>query len=231
MADDRPAESEVDQIARMQRDLDDLRSTLLARVSRRPTGDVEYAIRSTPKPDTLLMQGQTVLRSDYPVLWQWAQDQGLIGVWFTTGDGTTTFGLPDMRGLVLVGAGTRGADTYALGQIIGASTKTLTTANLPAHDHNVTVTLSQHEGHAHGVGGAGGHGGHNAGDFAASNGAGSVFHVANNGNAGGGDHGHGTSIEGQGKPHSVTVNETMIGSGTPLDVRQAGIAVNWLIYV
>ena len=42
--------------------------------------------------------GQTLLRASYPELWQFAQDNGLVGSLFGTGDGKTTFTVTDIRG-------------------------------------------------------------------------------------------------------------------------------------
>ena len=52
------------------------------------------------------------------------------------GDGQTTFGLPDMRGRVPIhqGNGT-GLSPYALGQIGGTETVTLTSEQMPSHFH------------------------------------------------------------------------------------------------
>ena len=42
--------------------------------------------------------GQELLRSSYPELWQFAQDNNLIGTLFGEGDGSTTFTVTDIRG-------------------------------------------------------------------------------------------------------------------------------------
>lgn len=42
--------------------------------------------------------GQTLLRSQYPELWEFAQENNLIGTLFGDGDGTTTFTVTDIRG-------------------------------------------------------------------------------------------------------------------------------------
>lgn len=42
--------------------------------------------------------GQTLLRSAYPELWQFAQDNNLVGKLFGAGDGSTTFTVTDIRG-------------------------------------------------------------------------------------------------------------------------------------
>ncbi|WP_424973897.1 phage tail protein [Dinoroseobacter sp. S124A] len=58
------------------------------------------------------------------------------------GDGRTTFGLPDLRGRVPVSLGQSAGLSYrALGQKIGIETNTLTTDNMPAHNHGVAVAI------------------------------------------------------------------------------------------
>lgn len=42
-------------------------------------------------------QGQTLLRVEYPELWQFAQDNELVGKLFGEGDGSTTFTVTDIR--------------------------------------------------------------------------------------------------------------------------------------
>jgi microcystin-dependent protein len=224
---DRPAEGEVEAIARLQRELEDLRSTVLARVSRRPTGDVEPTIRSTPKPDTLLLQGQVVSRTGYPVLWQWVQDQGLVvaGL-FTSGDGSTTFGLPDFRGRVPIGAGTLGADNYALGALVGTARHTLTTTEMPGHTHTGS---SSSEGHSHSASTntTGGHGDHRPNVLPGVGGDdGSRWPTDFNG--GGGSHSHTVSVGSSSHSHTVSIGST--GGGGAHENRQPSIAINWAVW-
>jgi microcystin-dependent protein len=69
----------------------------------------------------------------------------LIGTQFG-GDGTTTFGVPDLRGRIPIGAGTGpGLSSRTPGNKGGAETVTLTINQLPSHTHNVkcdTTTTS-----------------------------------------------------------------------------------------
>lgn len=59
------------------------------------------------------------------------------------GDGRSTFGLPDLRSRVPVGVGQgSGLSSYALGQMAGAENVSLTTAQLAAHNHGMTVDAS-----------------------------------------------------------------------------------------
>lgn len=67
-----------------------------------------------------------------------SSNSALFSILGTTygGDGRTTFGLPDLKGRTAVGEG-RGAGlpTVALGQKFGQSSVTLTTNNMPSHNH------------------------------------------------------------------------------------------------
>lgn len=59
------------------------------------------------------------------------------------GDGVTTFGLPDLRGRVPVSQGRSTTGTqYVLGSKAGTDSVTLTTANMPAHQHTFSVSNS-----------------------------------------------------------------------------------------
>jgi microcystin-dependent protein len=64
----------------------------------------------------------------------------LLGTTFG-GDGERTFGIPDLRGRVAVGAGesATGSD-YVLGETGGSETTRLTTSHLPVHSHAVRAS-------------------------------------------------------------------------------------------
>ena len=80
-----------------------------------PVGSiVPYGGTSAPK-GWLLCQGQAVSRNTYAELFE------VIGTAFGTGNGSTTFNVPDLRETAPVGSGTRGDgvtshDTYTVGQ-------------------------------------------------------------------------------------------------------------------
>lgn len=64
----------------------------------------------------------------------------LLGTTFG-GDGQTTFGLPDLRGRVPVGAGQGpGLPFIQLGEMAGDMNRTLLTSNLPAHSHGILAS-------------------------------------------------------------------------------------------
>src|SRR5688500_3214635 len=61
------------------------------------------------------------------------------------GNGTTTFGLPDLRGRRVIGAGQgNGLSPYSLGETGGSANATLTQAQMPAHVHPISVVANLH---------------------------------------------------------------------------------------
>lgn len=84
---------------------------------------VEFAGSSAPD-GWLLCDGSAVSRTTYADLF----DE--IGTTWGSGDGSTTFNVPDRRNRVGIGAGPK-----SLAATGGAETHTLTTAEMPAHTH------------------------------------------------------------------------------------------------
>ncbi len=73
-----------------------------------------------------------------------SQNTALFALIGTTygGNGQTTFGLPDFRGRVPIGAGQGpGLPNYQLGQTGGNETFTLGVNNIPAHNHQAVVSV------------------------------------------------------------------------------------------
>jgi len=75
-------------------------------------------------PNLLLCDGTHYDSDDYPALW------GIIGLTYG-GSGSSDFAVPDLRGRIAIGSDTG----YAVGSSGGAATVTLTTAQIPAHNH------------------------------------------------------------------------------------------------
>lgn len=70
-----------------------------------------------------------------------AQNTALFSLLGTTygGNGQTTFALPDLQGRVPIGQGQGpGLPPYSMGQVGGTTTATLTTNNMPIHNHAAT---------------------------------------------------------------------------------------------
>ena len=111
-----------------------------------PTGAVlPYAGSSAPT-GFLLCYGQAISRSTYADLFS------AISTTYGTGDGSSTFNVPDLRGRVVAGQDdmggssanrltdqTGGLNGDTLGDTGGSETHTLTTAQMPAHTHTVAA--------------------------------------------------------------------------------------------
>lgn len=74
--------------------------------------------------------GQALSRTTYAKLFE------VIGTTFGTGDGSTTFNVPDLRNRFPVGAG----DTYSLNSKGGEATHKLEVSEMPAHSHTFSVS-------------------------------------------------------------------------------------------
>jgi microcystin-dependent protein len=78
-----------------------------------------------------------------------SQNTALFSLLGTTygGNGTTTFGLPDLRGRYPRGMGTGpGLSTVVEGELGGAENQTLTLNEIPAHTHTATENVSNAAG-------------------------------------------------------------------------------------
>ena len=101
------------------------------------TGAVQLYAGSSAPSGWLICNGQAVSRTTYAALF------AVIGTTYGTGDGSTTFNVPN-----LVNKTVRGAET--IGKTGGADTVTLTTANLAAHTHGVGTLATNNTGaHTH----------------------------------------------------------------------------------
>jgi microcystin-dependent protein len=97
--------------------------------------------------------GQAVSRTTYATLF------GLLGTTWGSGDGSTTFNLPDLRERVPVGTGAMGGvsdagridnHTTTLAAAFGTSTHTLVTAELASHTHGFTTNSDGSHSHSSG---------------------------------------------------------------------------------
>lgn len=90
-----------------------------------PAGTVSMFGGSSAPSGWLLCQGQAVSRTTYADLF------AVIGTTYGSGNGSTTFNLPNLQGKFALGK----SSSYALGSTGGAATVTLTTDQIPAHTH------------------------------------------------------------------------------------------------
>lgn len=115
-----------------------------------PSGTVLPFAGSTAPSGYQLCYGQAISRTTYASLFS------AIGTTYGSGDGSTTFNVPDLRGRTIAGQDdmggssanrltnqSGGVDGDTLGGAGGAETHTLTTAQLASHSHSATsLTLT-----------------------------------------------------------------------------------------
>jgi len=147
-----------------------------------PSGTVVPFAGSSAPTGYLLAQGQAVSRSTYSDLFS------AIGTTYGTGDGSSTFNLPDLRGRVVAGKDdmggssanrltdqTGGLNGDTLGDTGGSETHTLTTAQLAAHTHGAgSYTAALTSGGNSSAGGLGNRGNLNTADLTVSGTSGST---------------------------------------------------------
>lgn len=133
---------------------DGTRWQILSNSSPLPPGMVvDYAAVGAP-PGWLVAAGQCVSRTQYASLF------GIYGTGWGACDGSTTFGIPDLRGRVTAGADDMGGTAAgrlttltiaspSLGGTGGSQTFTIGTNQLPGHTHNYSGTTTFNGDHNH----------------------------------------------------------------------------------
>ena len=97
-----------------------------------PVGAIMPFGSDTIPENWLLCNGQAVSRTTYPEL------SNTIGITYGSGDGFTTFNLPDLQGKIPVGLDENDTDFDTLGNTGGEKEHTLTIAEMPSHSHSET---------------------------------------------------------------------------------------------
>ena len=102
-----------------------------------PLPGVIYPYSGANIPDGfLLCDGAAYSRTEYAELF------AAIGTVYGSGDGSTTFNVPDLVERVPAGAG----DNHAAGEMVGEETHTLTVDEMPNHNHTVQYNSSNNDG-------------------------------------------------------------------------------------
>jgi len=94
-----------------------------------PAGVIEMFGGSTAPTGYLLCDGSAVSRTTYSKLFT------AIGTTYGSGDGSTTFNVPNLKGKVAVGKDSADTSFDALGETGGEKTHTLTVTEMPSHRH------------------------------------------------------------------------------------------------
>ena len=98
-----------------------------------PVGVISAFAGSTAPIGYLLCDGSAVSRTTYSALY------AIIGTTYGTGNGSTTFNLPDLRSKMIVGVGQgSGLTNRTLASTGGIESKTLSISEMPSHNHTIT---------------------------------------------------------------------------------------------
>lgn len=96
-----------------------------------PIGSIVSYVKAVAPENWLVCDGSAVSRTDYSELFN------VIGTTFGTGDGSTTFNLPNIKGKTIVGLDSSDTDFNQIGKTLGEKTHTLTVAEMPSHNHSM----------------------------------------------------------------------------------------------
>lgn len=102
-----------------------------------PIGSIVAFASDTIPNGWLLCDGRAVSRTEYAELFK------AIGTKHGSGDGSTTFNLPNPKGRTLVGKDSTDTDFNTLGKTSGEKTHTLTVDEMPSHTHELIVDKQQ----------------------------------------------------------------------------------------
>lgn len=175
-----------------------------------------YAGTSAPS-GWLICDGSAISRTTYANLFT------LVGTTYGSGDGSTTFNLPDLRNRIATGKGSE-TEFNTLGKTGGAKTHTLSSNEMPTHTHiqNAHSHGVSDPGHAHSFAGGGGYG---AGGYDPSR-----FRADGNSPAGSWSFVINPASTGIGIGSTTAVNQNT-GGGQPHNNLQPYITLNYIVKV
>jgi microcystin-dependent protein len=105
-------------------------------------GFIKPYITTNPPDNTIPCDGGTYAREDYPLLYA-----VIDSVFIVDAD---TFTVPNLSGLALIGAGTNGTHTFALGDTGGEYEHTLDVGEIATHSHGADAPTVIDPTHVHG---------------------------------------------------------------------------------
>ena len=167
-----------------------------------PPGVITAFAGSTAPTGYLLCNGATVSRTTYAALF------AIIGTTYGSGDGSTTFAVPDLRSKMIVGVGQgSGLTNRTLASSGGIETKTLAISEMPSHNHTINDP-----GHVHSqttINDDFNNSGGNAPGFSADGAGSRTWNNINSNTTG------------------ISINST--GSGTAFNIMNPFLALNYII--
>lgn len=98
-----------------------------------PVGSIYLWGSNTIPEGYLLCNGQAISRTEYSDLF------AILGTSYGSGDGSSTFNLPDFRSNVPIGVDNNDNNINTLGKEYGEKTHTLTANEIPPHNHSLTA--------------------------------------------------------------------------------------------
>jgi microcystin-dependent protein len=109
-----------------------------------PAGSIMAWASNTAPSNWLICDGSVVLKADWPSLYSAIGNQYALG-----GETELEFRLPNLKGRVAVGRDASQTEFDTLGEIGGAKTHTLTTAEMPSHTHTQDSHNHTQNSHTH----------------------------------------------------------------------------------
>ena len=96
-----------------------------------PVGSISLFAGTTAPNGWLICDGSAVSRTTYANLFS------VIGTTYGSGDGSTTFNIPNLKGKIPVGLDSSDTSFDTLGETGGEKTHTLTIDEMPSHNHGL----------------------------------------------------------------------------------------------
>lgn len=96
-----------------------------------PVGSISLFAGTTAPDGWLICDGSAVSRTTYANLFS------VIGTTYGTGDGSTTFNIPNLKGKVPVGLDSSDTSFDTIGETGGEKAHTLTINEMPSHNHGI----------------------------------------------------------------------------------------------
>jgi microcystin-dependent protein len=181
-------------------------------------GGLPFIGTTAPNSSFVFPYGQAISRTTYAALFS------LVSTTYGSGDGSTTFNIPDFRGRVLAGKDDMGGSAAGrltayfggtattLGSTGGFESHTLSTSEIPSHVHANTLTDPTHAHSTYGPNGS-----TNAGEIGFNGSYGTVGPSVN----------ASTTAVGTG----ITINNAAQGGGAPHAIVQPTIICNYIVRV